>query len=165
MKHSLAICSIIANGGSRCSRVAVMSRKISSSTSFSLKIFTALIGSPTYLGSLNRMVLTSPAPFRSRQGITRVANTSAAFGEVLEKPHAEAVALLGMKLHSHQVFVLETGIKRGGAMPHPQQLVARVVARHIVRMREVKPRLVRTLLQEDAFLRRARDIPTHVRDF
>ena len=52
-----------------------MSRTISSSASFSLKILTALIGSPTYFGSLNPTVLTSPPSWTSRQGMMRGLST------------------------------------------------------------------------------------------
>src|SRR5436190_23935928 len=103
MKHSLAMSSMMPNGGSLRSRDAAISRKISSSTSLSLKILTALIGSPTYLGSANRTVFTSPAPFSSRHGITRVFTTSIEIGEILQEPHSEPVALFRMELHAHDV--------------------------------------------------------------
>src|SRR5216684_3252974 len=116
MKHSLAMSSMVANAGPFPSRDAVMSRKMSSSTSFSLRILTALIGSPTYLGSLKRMVLTRPAPLRSRQGITRVVSMSATLREILQEPHPETVALLRVELNAHQVVVFEAGIEERGAV-------------------------------------------------
>src|SRR6478609_1328487 len=163
MKHSLAMSSIIANGGSLFSRDAAMSRKISSSTSLSLKILTALIGSPTYFGSLNRTVLTSPAPFSSRQGMTRVANTSAAAGKILEEPHAEPMALLGMKLNTHQVAVLESGIEHRRPVPHREQLILRILASDVEGMREIESRLRRALVKKCALLHGPRHIPAHVR--
>src|ERR1700754_3209166 len=47
-----------------------MSSTTISSTSFSLKIFTAFIGSPTYLCSLNFTDFTSPPFCNSKTGIT-----------------------------------------------------------------------------------------------
>jgi hypothetical protein len=47
MKHSLAIFSIVANAGPLLARDAVMSSRTSSSTSLSLKMRIALMGSPT----------------------------------------------------------------------------------------------------------------------
>src|SRR6266480_402706 len=51
-----------------------MSTTIISSTSFSLKIFTALIGSPTYFGLPKLMVLTRPPFLTKRQGVIRGRN-------------------------------------------------------------------------------------------
>src|SRR5204863_85062 len=51
-----------------------MSITIISSTSFSLKIFTALIGSPTYFGLPKLMVLTRPPFLTRRQGVIRGRN-------------------------------------------------------------------------------------------
>src|SRR5438309_6791488 len=51
-----------------------MSTTIISSTSFSLKIFTALIGSPTYFGWPNLTVLTKPPLLTKRQGVIRGRN-------------------------------------------------------------------------------------------
>src|SRR5450830_286349 len=70
MKHSLAISLIISRLGGRFSRDAAMSNRQISSTSFSLKIRTVLIGSPTYFGWSNCVVLYSPRPFKRRTGIT-----------------------------------------------------------------------------------------------
>ena len=44
---------------------------MSSTTSFSLNILTALIGSPTYFGFLNLTVLTSPLFLTSKHGMIR----------------------------------------------------------------------------------------------
>src|SRR5882762_8266124 len=74
MKHSLATSSMIENAGPRSFFDAEISSKTSSSTSLSLKILMVLIGSPTYFGSLKRVVFTSPAPRSNRHGITRVLN-------------------------------------------------------------------------------------------
>ena len=52
----------------------VISRKTNSSAFRSLKILTAFIGSPMYLGSLNLTVFTSPLPFNSNTGIIRGKN-------------------------------------------------------------------------------------------
>src|SRR3954451_17210504 len=102
MKHSVAISEISLMGGLRCSMVAVMSRKINSSTSLSLKILTALIGSPTYLGFLNLTVLTKPSFFSKRQGMTLVLSMLH-IHEVLKNIHAELVTLLRMELCPHDI--------------------------------------------------------------
>src|SRR5689334_8413327 len=111
MKHSLATSSIFENEGPRPSRVAVMSRRTSSSTSLSLKILIALIGSPTYFGSLNLVVLTRPAPRSSRHGMTRVFSISAALREVAKEVHAEAVALLGVELHAPDIAMAKAAVE------------------------------------------------------
>src|SRR5512134_3387107 len=60
MKASLTMSFTRSKSGPRPLREASMSRSTSSSTSFSLKIRTALIGSPTYFGSANLTVFTRP---------------------------------------------------------------------------------------------------------
>src|SRR6185503_4910170 len=72
MKHSPASSSMRRMSGSRPSTVAPISSTTSSSTSFSLKMRAALIGSPTYFGLRNRSVFTRPPRCSSSVGITRV---------------------------------------------------------------------------------------------
>ena len=55
---------------SRFCREARMSRKTSSSALMSLKILTALMGSPTYVCFAKRTVFTSPPSRSSRTGMT-----------------------------------------------------------------------------------------------
>src|SRR6267142_2812171 len=62
-----------------------MSTTIISSTSFSLKIFTALIGSPTYFGLPKLTVLTRPPFLTNRQGVIRGRN-------ILTSPQNSSVA-------------------------------------------------------------------------
>src|SRR3546814_1126375 len=69
MRHSAASLSINLRSGPSPLDVASISRTISSSTSFSLNILTALIGSPTYFGFENLTVLTKPLSLISRHGM------------------------------------------------------------------------------------------------
>src|SRR5689334_20661286 len=80
-----------------------MSKTMISSTSFSLKIFTAFIGSPTYLGLPNRVVLTNPLSFTSKQGMILGRNMFSVQCEILEKTHAILVTLLGVELHAPDI--------------------------------------------------------------
>src|SRR5438105_9695722 len=102
MRHSAANWAMRRKLGSAPVTVASMSSTISSSASFSLKILTALIGSPTYFGSLKRVVLTRPPLCTSRHGMMRGRSTSE-FREVLQELRPEVVALLGMELHAVDV--------------------------------------------------------------
>src|SRR6185312_16120343 len=72
IKASLTIAAIRSVSGGLFSRLASISRIASSSTSLSLKIRTALIGSPTYLEFLNFTDLTKPFWCNSNPGITRI---------------------------------------------------------------------------------------------
>src|SRR5262245_31033721 len=76
-----------------------------SSTAFSLKMRTALMGSPTYFGFPKPTVLTRPPFFTSRHGITlgRSMGRGLQCSEILEQAHAPLMALLGMKLHAQDV--------------------------------------------------------------
>src|SRR6188474_624336 len=109
MRHSTANCAINLRFGAAPLAEASMSTTISSSASFSLKIFTALIGSPTYLSSANCTVLTRPPFLIRRQGLIRGRSTSH-LREVLEEPRPEVVALLRMELHAEDVV----GVGRAG---------------------------------------------------
>src|SRR5690349_9433533 len=102
MRHSTASCAIILTSGSCPFAVASMSSTISSSDSFSLKILTALSGSPTYLPPPNATVLTSPPSLTSRHGVMRGLNISE-LREVPEEPRPVVVTLLGMELHAVDV--------------------------------------------------------------
>src|SRR5437879_9150917 len=86
---------------------ASMSTTISSSASFSLKIFTALMGSPMYLGSLNCTVFTRPPFLTSRQGMI-LGLSNLQLGEILQEPGPEVMALLRVELHAVNV----TGVHR-----------------------------------------------------
>ena len=79
-----------------------MSSTISSSTSFSLKILTALIGSPTYFGLANLTVFTRPAPWTSRHGMMRGRSMSD-FREILQKLYAPLMTFFGMELHAENI--------------------------------------------------------------
>src|SRR2546422_335849 len=81
-----------------------MSRTISSSASFSLKIFTALSGSPTYCGAVNRTVFTSPPLWTSKQGLILGLSISQ-LREVPQEARPEVMALLGMELDAVNVAV------------------------------------------------------------
>src|SRR3954471_7215511 len=83
-----------------------MSTTMISSASFSLKILTALMGSPTYFGSLNPTVFTRPPWCTSRQGMMRGRSMSE-LREVLEELRAEVVALLGVELHTVNVVATQ----------------------------------------------------------
>src|SRR4051812_23577823 len=88
-----------------------MSRTSSSSTSFSLKMRIALIGSPTYFGFENFCVFTSPPSCSSRHGMTRCLSTLQA-EKVSHHGHSEPMALLGMELHAVDVPVGKGGRER-----------------------------------------------------
>src|SRR5262245_34893511 len=109
MRHSTANCEIRRRFGAAPFAEASMSSTTSSSASFSLKILTALIGSPTYLSSLNSTVLTSPPFLISRQGAIRGRSTSE-LREVLQEPGAEMMALLRVELDAVDV----AGVSRAG---------------------------------------------------
>src|SRR6187455_2357702 len=102
VRHSTANCEINLRFGSAPVTDASMSRTTSSSASFSLKIFTALIGSPTYFSSPNCTVLTSPPFLISRQGVIRGLNISQV-REVLQQSRPVLMALFRMKLHAEDV--------------------------------------------------------------
>ena len=68
MKHSEATSRTRSKLGPWLPGVALMSSNVSSSTSFSLKIRIALIGSPTYFGSWNFVVLTKPVVLDEEHG-------------------------------------------------------------------------------------------------
>src|SRR5256885_14301175 len=92
-----------------------MSSTISSSASFSLKIFTALIGSPTYVGAAKRTVFTSPPSCTSRQGAMRGLSTSQ-LREVAQQARPEVMALLGMKLDAVHVVVPHRAAEVGAVL-------------------------------------------------
>src|SRR5688572_28108575 len=129
-----------------------MSSTISSSASFSLKILTALIGSPTYLGSRNRTVLTRPPSWTSRQGMMRGRSISEA-REVLEQRRAEVMALLGMELHA----VDRPRADRAGevlAVAAGRRHVGLLVALVVERMQEVEARVRLEAFEQAARARR-----------
>src|SRR5262245_32281070 len=110
MKASPAMSASRSKLGPAPDGVAAMSRNTSSSTSWSLKMRTALIGSPTYFASLNFTVLTRPPLRSSRQGMTRVRSICGRVlepGEIVEERHAEAMALLGVKLRAPDVAAMD----------------------------------------------------------
>src|SRR3989304_7502056 len=106
MKHSDARSFILSNSGVFPVLDASMSRNISSSTSFSLNILIAFMGSPTYLGSLNLTVFTSPLFLRRRQGMTRFLSilSLAAVREIFQQLHSEFVTFLWVELDAVDVF-------------------------------------------------------------
>src|SRR5262245_25955507 len=115
-----------------------MSRTISSSASFSLKILTALIGSPTYLSSANCTVLTSPPFLISRQGVIRGLSTSH-LREVLQQPRSVVMTLLRVELHAEDI----AGVGRAGevrAVIRHRELVLFAIAHEVVGVEEVEAR-------------------------
>src|SRR6185436_18779771 len=110
MRHSTANWAISLTLGAASATDAPMSSTISSSASFSLKILTALTGSPTYFGSANRTVLTSPSSRSRRQGVIRGLSISE-FSEILQEPRSEVVALFRMELHAVDVAGVRGGCK------------------------------------------------------
>src|SRR5688572_33292682 len=117
MKHSPANCSINSKSGPVPSRVAMMSSTINSSASLSLKILTALMGSPTYLGAAKRSVLTSPRRRSRRQGMTRVRSTSD-LDEALEQLHSETMTLFRMELDAQHSLALDRARKFDAVARH-----------------------------------------------
>src|SRR3954466_124752 len=109
MNASVAICSMSAKFGLVPSRLAPMSRRSSSSTSFSLKILTALIGSPMYFGLRKRAVLTRRPRSSQRLGMMRLRSIARDRDEVLQDGHAELVALFGMELRAEDVAEADRG--------------------------------------------------------
>src|SRR3972149_8704054 len=104
MKLSPAISYIRLRSGLLLLAVASISRKINSSTSFSLKIFTALTGSPTYLGLLNLQVLTNPLFCKRRQGIILGINISSQAGKIAHYFHAEFMTFFRVKLNTGYII-------------------------------------------------------------
>src|SRR5262249_26375434 len=102
MRHSAASCPISRKFGSTPLAVASISTTNSSSDSFSLKILTALIGSPTYLPSLNSTVFTSP-PFRIRRHGMILGLNISKLGEVLQEASSVVVTLFRMELYAVDV--------------------------------------------------------------
>src|SRR5437588_2143887 len=102
MRHSIANCDINLKFGPTPDADASMSSTINSSASFSLNIFTALIGSPTYLSSWNRTVLTSPPFLINRHGMILGLNISH-LRKVLQESSPVVMTLLWMELHTEDV--------------------------------------------------------------
>src|ERR1044071_4406232 len=117
-----------------------MSRTMSSSASFSLKMRTALIGSPTYLSSENLLVLTSPPLRTSRQGMTLARSTSQ-LREVLQKSNTILVALFWVELNSVDVSRLY-GAGKGAGVFRLCENVVRVVTIEVIGMQEIEQRCV-----------------------
>src|SRR5438094_7352870 len=113
-----------------------MSSTSSSSTSFSLKIRMALIGSPTYFGFANFCVFTSPPSCSSRQGMTRCLSISQA-EEVSYHRHPEPVALFRVKLDAVHAAVSESRGK-GIAVVRRRQDVLLARAHGMEGMREIE---------------------------
>src|SRR5664279_2443375 len=138
-----------------------MSSTTSSSTSFSLKIRTALSGSPTYLGASNLTVLTRPPFFTSRQGMIRGCSISK-LGEVLQQANAPLVALLGMELHAVDVAAAHARDERSVVVGDGKRVLV-VARREVVRVEEVEAR-ARAEACEEAVVAARRDVvPAHVR--
>src|SRR4030065_2512111 len=162
MKHSLAMSAIIRKFGFRFSIVAVISRKINSSTSFSLKIRTALTGSPTYFGSLNLIVFTRPCSFSNRQGITLV-RSMLQIHEVLQQLHSEFMAFLRMKLDTRDIALLIGGHEIESIM-RPGQDIPLVRENDMIGMNKIKPCPFIHPPEQTVFLQHMHRVPSHVRD-
>src|SRR6187200_794801 len=162
MRHSTANWAMSFRFGASPFVEASMSTTISSSASFSLKILTALIGSPTYLSSANCTVLTSPPFLINRQGVIRGRSTLH-LREVLEQPGPEMMALFRMELDAEDV----AGVGGAGevfAIAGDGQLVVVAVAVEVIRVEKVEPRLGFELIEESALGDRTNVVPPHVRD-
>src|SRR5512140_1119265 len=96
---------------------ATISNTINSSTSLSLKIRMALTGSPTYLASLKRQVLTRPTRRNSRQGMTRCCSRSK-LQKAFQQCHAETMTLFRMKLHPEDIPSLKSGHELSTVIRH-----------------------------------------------
>src|SRR2546421_4181271 len=138
-----------------------MSSTISSSASFSLKIFTALIGSPTYVGAAKRTVFTSPPSCTSRQGAIRGLSTSQ-LREVAQQASPEVMALLGMKLDAVHVVVPYRAAVVGAVLGAREY----VVRPHTVEekgMQEIETGVGVELPEQARTGGRAHVVPAHVR--
>ena len=89
-------------------RSCEMSRRISSSTRLSLKIRTALIGSPMYAGSRKFLVFTKSPFFSKRTGMTRILLIALPHGGLTESAEISRARAF----QRHGSFLDETG-RRG----------------------------------------------------
>src|SRR5215211_4645641 len=161
MRHSTASCAINLKFGSVPVVEASMSRTISSSASFSLKIRTALTGSPTYFSSLNWTVFTSPSLRSRRQGVMRGLNISE-LGEVLENPSAVVMTLLRVKLHAEDVPGIHGRREIRAVLGHGTRVLVAVTL-EVVGMKKVEPGARIELFEELVAGERTSIIPPHVR--
>src|SRR5262245_22560705 len=136
MRHSTANWEISLTFGAVPCADASMSTTISSSASFSLKILTALIGSPTYLSSANPTVLTSPPFLISRQGVIRGRSTSH-LREVLEEPRSVVMTFLGVELHAEDIVGV-CGAREVLAVAGDGQPILVAMALKVVRVKEIE---------------------------
>src|ERR1700757_2910554 len=109
-----------------------MSSTMSSSASFSLKILTALIGSPTYLGFLKPTVFTSPPRCTSKQGMMRGRSTSD-LRKVAQQARAAVMTLLRVELDAVEVPGAH-GARKLDAVAHARLDVLRIRALEVVGM-------------------------------
>src|SRR5439155_7602127 len=146
MRHSTARWAMRLKLGAAPSAVASMSSTISSSVSFSLKIFTALMGSPTYLGSRNCTVFTRPPFLTSRQGMI-LGLSNLQLGEILQESGPEVMALLWVELHAVDVTGVHRRAEVGPVARHCEGVLA-PGALEEERMQEVEPRVRLELVEE-----------------
>src|SRR5262245_39054712 len=140
---------------------AAMSNTTSSSASFSLKMRTALTGSPTYFSSEKRTVLTKPPSRSSRQGVIRGRSISE-LGEVLQEPGSEVMALLGMELDAGHVPGTHGTGEVTPVARHGQD-IGRARALEIERVQEIEARIGVEAREERRHRLRPRIVPPHVR--
>src|ERR1043165_6705437 len=139
-----------------------MSRTISSSASFSLKIRTALSGSPTYFGSAKRTVFTRPSPWMSKHGVMRGLSISHR-REVLQQLRAEVVALLRMELDA--VYMAAADCRREvGPVVGRRGDVLRTIAFEEERMQKVETRVVLESGEKTVARPGGHVVPSHVRN-
>src|SRR5688500_8865143 len=139
MRHSTANCAMRRMFGGAPAADAPMSSTTSSSASFSLKMRTALTGSPTYFSSPKRTVLTSPPSRSSRQGVIRGRSMSET-GEVAEQARPVLMAFFRMELDAEDVGRVH-GAGEIAAVVRYGERVGRALALEVERVQEVKARV------------------------
>src|SRR4051812_25346652 len=95
--------------------------------------------------------------------MTRVLSMKGPPCEVLKHLHAEAVALLGMKLRSEYVLVSHGG-REGSAVGALGRDVRRIVADDVIRVHEVEARFVTDEIRKEHFVFAGGVVPAHMRD-
>src|SRR5439155_979397 len=162
MRHSTARWAMRLKLGAAPSAVASMSSTISSSVSFSLKIFTALMGSPTYLGSRNCTVFTRPPFLTSKQGMI-LGLSNLQLGEILQESRPEVMALLGMELHAEDVIGVHGRAEVDPVARHREGILA-LGALEEEGMQEVEPRVGLEPVEERVLGHGPHVVPSHVRE-
>src|SRR6185295_19676413 len=145
-----------------------MSSSTSSSTSFSLKMRTALIGSPTYPGASKRTVFTRPRVDSNRQGMTRALSMrrSRPCGFQLcvaaQHVHAEAMALFRVELRAEHPAALQYRGELAAVVGHAQR-IGRLTADRVIGVHEVEALILDVAREYRVVAQPAHDIPAQVR--